>query len=428
MPAADGYLRVSWLNTSVNASEVQVEEGSTATAYEPFSTVISNLQLTEAQIAKASKDTLKDIKINKTGTLFTMTSKLGAETIESKFQTDGSDNGAFSFVQTKIGSTIVAQNTDDIAPQRIQGYAVGANHRYPFMARVTATGHGKTTADIGSLWTDGTTQYVIEIYGALLVFAPPYTTTNGKSDGGIHRARGNIDARRRGDGHDGGRMTALTPKENTRYATNNISVKVYLDGTEITTDGDYYGTTVDVRENYNVMCYKELLDFMQSHIGGDLHDNAIGGVYAISNTYTYTKGLACTIYGSLRALKKMTTTNWDGIQAILLNSATTRRYLPNVKVKSGYDLHSGVDMSGWNQNVSYLATDLEDAAIPPNHYVEWIMSGGNKTYGFSAGYIPDKTAGANAARIANNTRLWCIPTFKRISDTNVKNHAGGRLF
>lgn len=413
-PAADGYLRISWLNTSVNASEVQVEEGSTATAYEPFSTVISDLQLTEAQIAKASKDTLKDIKINKTGTLFTMTSKLGAETIESKFQTDGSDNGAFSFVQTKIGSTIVAQNTDDIAPQRIQGYPVGANHRYPFMARVTATGHGKTTADIGSLWTDGTTQYtLLRINGSYLYFAPPYTTTNGEITAAYIAPVATLT-------HVGGAtdatavaLTALTPDENTRYATNNISVKVYLDGTEITADGDYYGTTVDVRENYNVMCYKELLDFMQSHIGGDLHDNSIGGVYAISNTYTYTKGLACTIYGSLKALKKMTATNWDGIQAILLNSATTRRYLPNVKVKSGYDLHAGVDMSGWNQNVSYLASDLEDAAIPPNHYVEWIMSGGNKTYGFSAGYIPDKTAGANAARLASNTRLWYIPTFKK---------------
>lgn len=46
------------------------------------------------------------------------------------------------------------ESHDDICPVKIQGTYIGANHGFFCVDEVTSPGHGKTEADIGSVWSD----------------------------------------------------------------------------------------------------------------------------------------------------------------------------------------------------------------------------------------------------------------------------------
>jgi hypothetical protein len=69
-------------------------------------------------------------------------------------------SAVFNFVSDSYGDTQIRVNGDDAAPVRMMGATVGANHGYA-RSNVTLAAHGKTVADVGSVWTDGTNQWVI---------------------------------------------------------------------------------------------------------------------------------------------------------------------------------------------------------------------------------------------------------------------------
>ena len=64
-----------------------------------------------------------------------------------------------------LTETVVHLNNDDITPANHNGTYIGANHGCSDLRKVTVTGgHGKTFADIGSEWSNGTdTFYIVGI-------------------------------------------------------------------------------------------------------------------------------------------------------------------------------------------------------------------------------------------------------------------------
>src|SRR5690606_21659515 len=115
--------------------------------------------------------------VTKAGDDVTITTPLtGAGTLE--IWTDHGDpgqNDVFNFANTKLDGTVIHANGDDAAPVRMPS-AVGANHGYTNIRAYTVAGHDKTTADLGSVYTDETSEYtLLAISGNDLTFGYPYT-------------------------------------------------------------------------------------------------------------------------------------------------------------------------------------------------------------------------------------------------------------
>lgn len=336
--------------------------------------------------------------VTKAGDDVTITTPLtGAGTLE--IWTDHGDpgqNDVFNFANTKLDGTVIHANGDDPAPVRMPS-AVGANHGYPQISAYTVAGHDKTTADLGSIYTDGTRQYtLLAISGDSLTFGYPYTV-----DGAGVTVPGTTAPAATLTHVSGGTNTANVPITTTAGisqlwpSTTTPDIRYVLDGRAITADGEYRGSVLQVMESYTILDYKGIIDWARANVGQSFAANrdAIAGALRISNIYTFREGGRCTLSTSLTAVRPVTLGNTGIIQAFKLDegAGTLWRYLPGVKAKSGVDFAVPVNMTTYSTNIIYGPADYIDPAKPPSRYVDWLQSGSIKIVGFTAGYITDKT-------------------------------------
>lgn len=69
-------------------------------------------------------------------------------------------SGVLNFSFDAVDGVVIKSSSDDVPPYRLMETKIGANHGYP-MAMITAVGHGKTKADIGSVYTLEGGEYVL---------------------------------------------------------------------------------------------------------------------------------------------------------------------------------------------------------------------------------------------------------------------------
>lgn len=420
--ATAAYVRVSYSNA--NATRVQLEKGGVATSYESFTPYVNfeAMRLTSPQITQVLDnivlpvdDTLP-IKVTKSGESFALESKFDStQNIVISTTRNGSSNGSFNFNSTTVGGSVIHTNADDITPIRTFS-TVGANHGYTSIVRVTMSGHGKTTADLGSRWTDGTTQYtLLDIIGNDLVFGCPYTVSNDIVGSTRIAPTGNLT-------HVSGATNTTTVSTTTVASSsqlypsiNKISVKYVLDGKEITDDGIYFGNALEVQESYNIMDYKAIIDFAQANIGISYKNDSIAGIVTLTNRFVFTRGLKCTTSHGLSTLKKVSLGECGFLQSSVmsLSGHTRKRFMPGVLPKEGWDFEAGVDLDAYNVSLLYTSADNKVAGIPPSHYTDWLYQTGVRKFGFTMGYIVDKTNSKHADRLANTPTLWDMRSSKK---------------
>lgn len=415
--ASAAYLRVVVYGDYLDTA--QVEEGSAATDYEPYGVLFSKQGFTPEQLDFIKDEIVPaekgDVRVTKSGDALTLTGTIGTDSVRVDCDLSASNNGAFNWTLAKVGGYTIAANTDDITPPRVGLVAVGANHGYMAKFTVTMANHNKTADDLGSVYSDDAAKMftLIKIAGDVLTFITPYSVADGivttgstlpsatlvyVSGGGASKNTGNVS------------ISTISALAQLKPSVNNISVTVFLDGTELTEDGTYYGTELVIRENYTIQCYKEMVDYARANAGVTAHDS-IPGVVRMANTYTYTKGLRCLINSGLLALKKHTSLSYGVVQNGLvgITGYTTKKFMPNVKVKSGHDFAAGVNMASYSSDLDFTASDNVDAEIPPSHTIDWIYTaGGVRKYGFALGYIVDKSNTKNDTRLASCSTLWNI--------------------
>lgn len=402
----DGYVRSS---TSLeNLYKIQMEAGTAVTVYEPFKILLPKFDLTEEQKIKFKQGS---IRVTKSGENFTLISLFeGSKEIKINTIRNGSSNGTFSLVSTYIDNVIVHSTQDDITPIRTF-VTVGANHGYTSIVKINKAAHGKTTADLGSIWTDGTTQYVLlKIDGTYLYFGCPYTVTDGMVSTVITMPVANL-THVSGATNTGIVDIAIKESSQLHPSVNNIVADYILDGIKITQDGDYYGNNLKIVESYVVMDYKSIIDYAKANIGTSYNNNNVAGAVKVTNIFNYRKGLKCTVASSLKVLLKTSFMNCGFVQSdpIINTGKPIKRYLDSVIAKSGFDFKAGVTLSTYNASLLFSKyTDLVTAGIPPLCSTDWAYdtNATTKLYGFSMGYIPDKANSKNANRISTADNLW----------------------
>ena len=415
----DGYFIFSGYVS--NLDNVQVNKGDEVLPYEPFYVTFPSLKLSDTQ---PNSDESGDIIVEKSGRSFVLKSKMeNGEVIEIETMRDGSANGTFNFSSTKIGGNAIhSNNTDDIAPIRTFT-TVGANHGYANIRKVTMSGHGKTTADLGSQWTDGQTTFVLlKIEGNDLYLAPPYTESSGMVTSTSIDPISNL-RHVSGATHTATISIATIAGAQLYPSVKNISVKYLLDGEEITNDGIYQGQKVDIIEQYEILDYKSLIDFAKNNIGTPYQSGNVDGLVRLGNVYKYTKGLKCTTSHSMLALKKFRTGQCGFLQAIqiFLSGHSQVRYIPGITYP-GLDFEAGLNLTNLTSNILIKPEHLNNASIPPSHYTDWLIDGsGNKKYGFTMGYIVDKTNSKNSDRVSNTSNYWDLRTTKKSYPIAIEN-------
>jgi hypothetical protein len=410
----NGYIRFSYLNTLTN---IQFEEGNVETVYEPFKIIVPKLETQNLNT--------KPLTLIKSGNNFTIQSSLdNGDSIQVNTVKNGSSNGSFNFNNTYINGNLIHQTTDDITPIRTFT-TVGANHGYTWN-KITMISHGKTTADLGSRWTDGTNTYtLLDIVGNDLKLGMQYTTdvdgistvTNVLPSTTLTHVSGAINT---------ANIDVTSKVSEQMYpSVNNISVRYVLDGFELTQDGTYYGDELQVQESYNVMDYKSIIDYAQANIGQSYKNDSISGVVKLSINYTFSKGCNCLISHSIKALKKVALGACGFLQSVALGLSghTLKRYMPNVLAKSGIDFKNIADMTSYSTTLQFSNGDLINPSKPPNRYSDWLFDGSNnKKYGFSMGYVTDKTNSKDADRLSQvNGYYWDMRSTKKSYPTAILN-------
>ena len=405
-----------------NLDVTQLEVGDESTAYAPYGFYFPSLKLTDEQKSGQGGTTPsptplveKDINVTKRSELFTLSSDLDGKPIVMVTERQGRDNDIFNFRSTSIDGDTIHGNSDDVAPIRTFT-TVGANHGYTTIIIVTMENHGKSLVDRGSVWTDGTTEYtLLRVAGDNLTFACPYSVD---SDGVVSSRSIN----------PSGSLTHVSGATNTQSvdvtnrtggqlypSVNNQKVDYVLDGKVLTGDGTYSGDTLQVVESYRIMDYKDIIDWSRANIGEAFANDDIESVVEIKNIYTFTKGLRISTSHSLTAIKPVSLMRCGFLQAVAigLSGHKTIRTMPGVSV-DGCTFDVGQDLTDYNTNLLITDGHLKDSITPPSYYTDWLVdSENNRKYGFSMGYIPDKTNSKNSDRLQNSSIYWDLRSSRK---------------
>ena len=391
-PADAAYVRASW-SSSRNAFQ-QIEKGSAPTAYEPY-----GLRIPELIVDGSGGETpvpAGPVTVTLDGDSVSVRTLLGDQALTVSAALHGSHNGAFNLLGADLDGVQVTTGQDDIAPLRTFN-TVGANHGYTAITTLTAPGHGKATADLGSVWTDGVTEWTLLLVdGDQLTLGPDYTV-----DGqGVVTAPAAAPS---------GPLTHVSGATNTGEipvdqvvagaqlypSVQRVYSTLLVDGAPVS-EGEHHGVTAQVRESYEVLDYASIIDTARANIGTPFYERRVRGAVRVENTYTFKPGLVL-VDTALTELRPTALGSCGFVQAIR-PAGTGGRIVPGV--------------TGWTTPKSFADTwtsevittsDLIDPAIPPVMSLD-VMDWG----GFALGYFP--YAGgvtSSAERIEHGaSRLW----------------------
>lgn len=429
--SVNGFVRVSTSIDIITSGYIQVELGTSRTYYEEYYTPFFKNKIPKNSVEQSSisidfaKLLGKGLQINKSGDDYTIISDFNSENYLQQRTTLQATNPLFDFVDIGLVNkqtsnlTLYKYCNDDTAGIRELG-TIAAGHGY-VLPVVTLENHDKVTADLGSIWTDGVYNYtLLQIDGDDLYFGYPYTETEDVVSWVRVDPVANLT-------HVSGATNTTTVDISTISlkqlypSVNNCTLKYIIDeGIEITEDGDYYSKELKVIESYNVIGYKELIDYAQANVGVSYKDNIddIGGSIRIGICYEFKKDGTCIVNHNITALRKIVLGNCLFIimsPLITIDGHTLYRYMPNVVAKSGIDFANIEDMTNYNTSINYGIDDLVDVTIPPHRSIEWLEdSEGNKVFGFTIGYLIDKSDAKNSSRLANVTQLWEMRDTKKV--------------
>ena len=234
--------------------------------------------------------------------------------------TNGSNNKAFNFRgYYNSNNTGIKAANDDICPMFYDGSYRCGNHGNLVVIAVTAQNHGLTASDIGKVVkTQTNTPFVI-------VTIPNENTVWLINDSSSQSFITSIpQSPLIGDGvtiaFTAGELKQLSP------GINNIYQKIYVDNTEITTDGSYTGKKITILDGYYSIDTLAMLDYLKTNVGNNTNDtfysDTLDADLLYETTYTITCGLGMYISSTILILRDgLSLSSWCVTQSQSLRSA-----------------------------------------------------------------------------------------------------------
>lgn len=415
---ANGIFKFTLFHADLDIT--QVEYGTVATEYESYYKKLAD----DISTSTLSIDNSVNYNVIKTGDSYNLKTVLNGKELEIRMYKKGSKNDSFNFDRTLYDGNIVHGTSDDITPVRTFT-TVGANHGYTCIIEIPNT--DKVKADLGSVWTDGTTQYVLlRIVSGMLVFGCPYSDTYGYVTSSTVSPVTTLT-------HVSGatnktNISIVGVKTNTQLypSTGKVNVSILTDGNPVEQDGSYKSNKVDVIESYEILDYKSIVEFAKSNIGKDYADyrNSVQGVLSMSNTFHYYDKGKCTTSHSIRPLQKVLMGRTGVLQSMPLEhpSSPSYRFVPNVSTVGSVDFTQPIDLSSYNTSNLVYRANLIDETKPTDRYIDYIKNGETPVLAFTMGHVVDKTNSKYSDRLANIPNiLWDFRSTKKSYPTVLEN-------
>lgn len=306
-----------------------------------------------------------------------------------------------NFTRDVVNGQEIRTMVDDPAPYRAMGTTIGANHGYA-MYSVSCAVHGKTAADIGSVYTDGTAQYVIVgINGANALWITRRTdngvvpvATFSHVSGGVNTAS----------------IVGTAATFNQMYPPfSNRTIQVFVDGIMVEEHEAeiYYSDSVQFVETYDVLEKNDIVEWFVSTGGpGPVPAPAATPAFSVSITYCYDIEGQCTIYTDFLARKSIALQDIMFVMGVRMNTGVDgeiQYYIPKTLpvthegVAYDYANIDSADTSAWSGRLNFTPARCEPTGILADRVVQL-----SDHYGFAMGYLPVQDAGL-AERRANAT-------------------------
>lgn len=439
VPAATAYLAFTVATTKVPAAQLEL---GAATAYEPYGVVVERQivggrSLTDSVASVSALERLPGVVVFRAGTSVLMRAPFDAtRDLLIPMTTAGGEESQFQFANPALAfvSLIPASTPDssvwptfttgtgihgagdDNAPINTQWSYIGGNHGWTSASTVTATGHGKTTADLGSTWSDGTRTYTLLAVPTAntLLFGHPYTVASSVVTGGAVAPAAPLT-------HvSGATNTTTVPIAGGVAGATQIhpasfgrTITVELDGRAVP-DGKSAGQLLTVTESYSIASYKGMVDWAQANVGTPVLANlsAVPVLARVSNTYRIS-GVLTVIAQKVTAVEKFAI-NMGVTQAfpIALPAGGSRRMmLGGVGTVNGVDYRTFADLTSISTQADIGPAAYLNPSWPATTMTQWAYdSGGNALYGFAMGILP-VADGHPTQRLKNAaSKTWFFPS------------------
>lgn len=354
------------------------------------------------------------LSVVKNGLDVSVSTQLGDATLTRNYQLADTTNftsGVFNYVNATYGNSIIKNAIDDITPQRIRvningsntTTTIGANHGWAFAYKASAG--NLTNADIGSVWSDGTTEYtLVTLHNGNAYFMPPVSKVDGLIQVTNNAPVADL-AHVSGATHtDSIALSGITSGQLYPSVSRHES-KLYLDEKAVEVDGSYTAENVVFVESYGIMDAYELVAYARAHIGSVNYDE-VPTIMTLNYAIEVTEN-AEIVYTNLVADEPVYIANSGFMQATALNAVggTVYRYVNGVA--SGTFASTGlVDMTNYNTTNYIRPSDVKAEQVPNRSVDVCVDSNGKVLYGFAFGFVPDIGDGSDSKRADSLARFF----------------------
>ena len=395
VPVGANYAVIALESATVKGwSNLQFEQGSIATPYKPYGatenlvdgskvTAISVNQISDLSSLGLSKKANLSLS-NGSGSVKSGDWEIGLK-VFNPVHYDGS--AVFNFFQDKYKGNVVRINGDDSAPVRMMGATIGANHGYS-RTILTLENHGKTNADVGSVWTNGTYQWVILQIISTSQLAVTCRTLN------IALTLGNTLT------HVGGATntasftpTAILAKQWYPMLKNH-KVNLMLDNkvhNELNLESGF-NDSLKISESYDLMEKVDIVEWLILNGGKEVTNYSAASACNVSHTHTFNSDLTDVIsanffvYKNLSAALDLMFTQSARMQAV---SGEVLYYVPRsvafIHESVNYDFSKPTNVANLTitNRIDFTAARTEAGGVIPDRL---IMLAGD--LGYATGYLP----------------------------------------
>ena len=312
---------------------------------------------------------------------------------------NGSYNGGFNLskyviADSKPSISAIITGTDfkwagdDICPINCNSSYMGGNHGKEPVFKIELSSHGKTTDDIGSVWTSAN-GYDYVIYK---IDDSSHISIMGDYVGGYEKIVTTTPTapltHKSGATHTGDIAFASVTSQQLRPITNRKSVIVRNDSLEeLSANGYITGRYIEIVESYNIISLYALAAYLKSNVGTctneSYYSNSISGDALVQNVYRFSEGGGESICVNVTPLDIMYMLFIGGTQCSTIGDDF---YVP-------YTLYDSITTQDSN-TVRLDSSKWRDANFPPYKYYQMDSSGN----GFAVGYCIDTPQGLPSNR------------------------------
>jgi hypothetical protein len=322
-----------------------------------------------------------------------------------------------------------AGGLDETCPVRLNGMYLAGSHGV-IGYRLTAAAHGKANVDVGSIWSDGTNQWVLMLIDTTgtLSFVRRYTGSQDKWSIATSAPASLNFTHVSGATNTGAITATVSAQVQFHPIIADYLVDVRLDDVAITADGVYAGGRLVIGETYALINAAAQQDALIAAVGAAVPDyTSAKQQIRFAHVYEWNKWGAMSAssgHGVKDAYRRSVATDyWGGIQVQRISlpadttpgmQSTVWLYVPSVAPVAGYDFQAIANIT---LNAAEIRIPKASCAVPADPASHFAMigkdGGGVVVGGHLFGYCRDVGLGVPDTRAAKVTDVAFFSTAEK---------------